>query len=91
MVFMDKSDRMVNSYGIARKTWKWTKKLFFLFLDMAILNAYLLHKSCGEKITHKKFPEILVRDLIVQTHKAISRSVAFLKGGQVHLGPNQVD
>jgi hypothetical protein len=29
MGFVDKSDRMVNSYGIARKTWNWTKKLFF--------------------------------------------------------------
>jgi hypothetical protein len=29
MGFVDKSDRMVNSYGIARRTWKWTKKLFF--------------------------------------------------------------
>ena len=28
MGFVDKSDRMVNSYGIARRTWKWTKKLF---------------------------------------------------------------
>jgi hypothetical protein len=45
MGFVDKSDRMVNSYGIAWRTWKWTKKLFFHFLDMPILNAYLLHKS----------------------------------------------
>jgi hypothetical protein len=29
MGFVDKSDRMVNSYGTARRTWKWTKKLFF--------------------------------------------------------------
>jgi len=29
MGFVDKSDRMVNSYGIARRTWKRTKKLFF--------------------------------------------------------------
>jgi len=29
MGFVDKSDRKVNSYGIARRTWKWTKKLFF--------------------------------------------------------------
>ena len=28
MGYVDKSDRMVNSYGIARRTWKWTKKLF---------------------------------------------------------------
>jgi hypothetical protein len=25
---VDKSDRMVNSYGIAWRTWKWTKKLY---------------------------------------------------------------
>jgi hypothetical protein len=53
---VDTSDRMVNSYGIARRTWKWTKKLFFHLLDTAILNAYLLHKSCGGKMTHKKIP-----------------------------------
>jgi len=29
MAFVDKSDRMVNSYGIVHRTWKWTKKLFF--------------------------------------------------------------
>jgi len=29
MGFVEKSDRMVNSYGIARRTWKWTKNLFF--------------------------------------------------------------
>ena len=29
MGFVDKSDRMVNSYGIACRTWKQTTKLFF--------------------------------------------------------------
>ena len=29
MGFVDKSDRMVNSNGIARRTWKWTKNCFF--------------------------------------------------------------
>ncbi|PNF19246.1 hypothetical protein B7P43_G08206 [Cryptotermes secundus] len=70
MGFVDKSDRMVNSYGIAWRTWKWTKKLLFHLLDMTVLNAYLLHKSCGGKMTHKKFREILVRDLILQSHEA---------------------
>ena len=64
MGFVDKSDRMVNSYGTARRTWKWTKKLFFHLTDMTILNAFLIHKSCGGKMTHKKFREILVRELI---------------------------
>src|SRR5215510_15307345 len=65
MGFVDKSDRMVNSYGIARRTWKWTKKLFFHLTDMTILNAYIMHKSSGGKMTHKGFREVLVRDLII--------------------------
>jgi hypothetical protein len=55
MGFVDKSDRMVNSYGIASRTWKWTKKLFFHLTDMTILNAFVIHKSCGGKMTHKNF------------------------------------
>jgi len=69
MGFVDKSDRMVNSYGIARRTWKWTKKLFFHLTDMTILNAFLIHKSCGGKMTHKKFREILVRELIIHSQE----------------------
>ena len=53
MGFMDKSDRTVNSYGIARIIWTWTKKLFFQLTDMTILNAFLIHKSCGGKMTHR--------------------------------------
>jgi hypothetical protein len=30
------------------------KEIVFPLLDMAILNAYLLHKFCGGKMTHKK-------------------------------------
>jgi hypothetical protein len=52
MGFVDKYDRIVNIYGNTRRTWKWTKKLFFHVLNMTILNAYLLHKSCGEKMPH---------------------------------------
>lgn len=66
MGYVDKADRMANSYGIARRTWKWTKKLFFHLLDMTILNSYLLHKSVGGKKTHKAFREELVRNLITE-------------------------
>ena len=69
MGFVDKSDRMVNSYGIARRTWKWTMKLFFHLTDMTILNAFLIHKSSGGKMAHKNFREILVRELIIQSQE----------------------
>jgi hypothetical protein len=69
MGFVDKSDRMLNSYGIAHRTWKWTKKLFLHLTDMTILNALLIHKSCGSKMTHKKFREILVHELIIHSQE----------------------
>ena len=68
MGFVDKSDRMVNSYGIAHRTWKWTKKLFLHVTDMTILNTFLIHKSRGGKMTHKQFHEVLVRKLIIHLH-----------------------
>src|SRR5215510_12876490 len=68
MRFVDKSDRMVNGYGIARRTWKWTKKLFFHLTGMIILNAFPIHKSCGGRMTHKNFRGVLVRGLIIHSH-----------------------
>jgi len=69
MGFVDKSDRMVNSYGIARRTWKWAKELFFHLTDMTILNTFLIQKSCGGKMTYKNFHEILVRELIIHSQE----------------------
>jgi len=69
MGFVDKSDRMVNSYGIVRRTWKWIRKLFFHLTDMTILNAFLIFKSCGGKMTHKHFREILVGELIFHSQE----------------------
>jgi hypothetical protein len=69
MGFVNKSDRMVISYGTARRTWKWTKKLFFHLTDLTILNTFLIHKSCGGKMRHKKFCEMLIRELIIHSQE----------------------
>jgi hypothetical protein len=53
MWYVNKSDRMANSYSISRRTWKWTKKLFFHFLDLTVLNSYILLMSCGSKLSHR--------------------------------------
>jgi len=56
MGYVDKGDRMANSYSIRRRPFKWMKKLFFRMLDVAILNSYLLHSLCvGKKISHRDF------------------------------------
>jgi hypothetical protein len=55
---------MTNSYSIHRRSWKWTKKLFFHFLDMTILSSFLLLTSCSAKMTHRDFQLALVQNLI---------------------------
>ena len=49
--FVDKSDRMVNSYRMNLKTLKLINKLLFHLTDMANLNAFHIHKSCGDQMT----------------------------------------
>jgi len=56
MGHVDNAHRMANSYTASCQTWKWMKKLFFLLLDLAIVNSYILLSSCGgKKISHRDF------------------------------------
>jgi hypothetical protein len=64
---------MSDRYGICRRTWKWTKKLFFHFLDLSILNAFLLHKSCGGRLNHKHFRTQLIRKLVQNVDMTTTR------------------
>lgn len=63
MGYVDKSDRMANSYSFNRRTLKWTKKVLFHFLDLSVLNAYLASEL---KETRKEFRTNLIRDLLYQ-------------------------
>jgi len=67
MGYVDKGARMTNSYSINRRTWKWTKKLFFKLFDLAILNSYFLFSSLGgKKISQSDFRNTLMGNLLVQ-------------------------
>jgi len=54
MGYLNTRNKMANSYYIRQRTIKRMEKLCFQLLDMAILNSYILHSSCGgKKISHK--------------------------------------
>ena len=68
MGHVDNADRMANSYTASRQTWKWTKKLFFDLLDLAIVNSYILISSCGgKKISHRDFRLALIKEKLAQS------------------------
>jgi hypothetical protein len=79
MAYVDKRDRMTNSYAISRRTWKWTKKLFFHLLDLTILNNFILLASCGAKVTHSHFRLTLIKDLIQEASR-VPRIQTALRG-----------
>jgi len=45
-------------------------KLFFHFLDLTVLNSWILLPSCGAKFTHRDFKLLLVRNLIEEAGKS---------------------
>lgn len=62
---IDKSDMQIGNIECLRKTTKWYKKLFFHFIDMAILNAYnVFLVKTGNQIPLKVFCSRLVHQLL---------------------------
>ena len=58
--YVDQADRMANSYMATHQTWKWTRKLFFHLLNLAILNSYVLLSSCVWKSHIENFDSPLL-------------------------------
>ncbi|GFV61118.1 piggyBac transposable element-derived protein 4 [Trichonephila clavipes] len=78
MGYVDLGDRMASTYSFARRTRKWTKKLFFSLIDIAVLNAFLMFKSCrtSSKFSLKEFRMNLITSLIGKiNHKNAEHSV----------------
>jgi hypothetical protein len=63
MGYVDNSDHMAYSYSMSRRTFKWTTKFFFHFLDVTVLNTWTLLSSRGAKYTHRDFKLLLVSNL----------------------------
>ena len=62
---VDHSDQMIKYYEVLRQTHKYWKTLFFHFIDLSTVNAYLLYKIIhpDTKTSHFQFREKLVQAL----------------------------
>ena len=64
---VDVGDQMMSYNNFVRRCLKWWRKLFIHFLNMILLNAYVLHKKfSGQKLGQEEFREIVVQSLLAK-------------------------
>ncbi|XP_039546208.1 uncharacterized protein LOC120492126 [Pimephales promelas] len=65
---VDLSDCLLEYYNVLHKSTNWYKAFFFHFLDIAVVNSFILHQNLAKAkiktpLTHKLFREALVSEL----------------------------
>lgn len=81
MGFVDKSDQLISTYKIDRKSKKWWHRIFWHFIDATVVNAFLIYKQMGvnRDMSSKTFRLKLVEEMVghkLPTKKGRKRTVA---------------
>jgi len=67
-------DQMASYYPTPRRSKVWYRKIFFNLFDMAIVNAWTLHRALGGRGSLKTFKSVLSRELVGEFRRGADSS-----------------
>lgn len=82
MGYVDNADHLLSTFKIDRKSHKWWHRIFWHFIDVTVVNSFIIHKERnGNSLTSKKFRLSLVNELVghkLPTPKGRKRQSTFV-------------
>ncbi|XP_038583668.1 piggyBac transposable element-derived protein 4-like [Micropterus salmoides] len=64
---VDLSDALTGYYTVHHKTLKWYKTFFYYFMDIAVVNSFLLHKELYKRKNHPNMKRLFNQKLFRET------------------------
>ncbi|XP_069979515.1 piggyBac transposable element-derived protein 4 [Penaeus vannamei] len=71
---VDIGDQMASYYPTTRRSKVWYRKIFFNLFDMAIVNAWTLHRALGGRGSLKTFKSVLSKELVGEFRRGAGSS-----------------
>ncbi|XP_045466774.1 piggyBac transposable element-derived protein 4-like [Harmonia axyridis] len=91
MGFVDKADMLKKTYEIDRKSKKWWPRIFWHFIDVIVVNAFIIHqKRCGDSrsMNLKEFRLAIIAGLVGAGNGTPKKGRACLERNINHYKPN---
>ena len=72
-----RNDGQIGHYKCVRKTYKWSTKLFFHFVEEAIFNSFIIYNKAGGSKRFLDFKLEAINSILLSAGKDVSKEVLY--------------